>query len=88
MSLFISGVSTAKLAKRIADRLQVSLCIVHFGQIEPGKTKDEVLEAFGKMMFTWNLDIDLPKLLPLPIAYKMTVLLFLRVEKKDGLISK
>ncbi len=32
-----------------------------------------VLKAFQKMMFTWNLDIDLPKLLPLPIAYKMTV---------------
>lgn len=25
------------------------------------------------MMFTWNLDIDLPELLPLHIAYKMTV---------------
>jgi hypothetical protein len=25
------------------------------------------------MMFTWNFDIDLPELLPLPIAYKMTV---------------
>ncbi len=32
-----------------------------------------VLEAFNSMMFTWNLDIDLPELLPLPIAYKMTV---------------
>lgn len=25
------------------------------------------------MMFTWNLLIDLPELLPLPIAYTMTV---------------
>lgn len=33
----------------------------------------EVLKAFGKMMFTWNLDISLPELLPLPIAYTMTV---------------
>lgn len=33
----------------------------------------EVLKAFGKMMFTWNLSIDLPELLPLQIAYTMTV---------------
>lgn len=33
----------------------------------------EVLKAFNRMMFTWNLDISLPELLPLPIAYKMTV---------------
>jgi hypothetical protein len=33
----------------------------------------QVLTAFGHMMFSWNLDIDLPEALPLPIAYKMTV---------------
>ncbi len=33
----------------------------------------EVLKAFEKMMFTWNLDISLPELLPLPIAYTMTL---------------
>lgn len=32
-----------------------------------------VLEAFKKMMFSWNLDIDLPKALPLSIAYTMTI---------------
>jgi hypothetical protein len=32
-----------------------------------------VLEAFKKMMLSWNLDIDLPKALPLSIAYTMTV---------------
>ena len=32
-----------------------------------------VCKAFQQMMFTWNLDIHLPELLPLPIAYKMTV---------------
>ena len=32
-----------------------------------------VLKAFNQMMFSWNLDISLPELLPLPIAYKMTV---------------
>src|SRR5687767_9575840 len=30
----------------------------------------QVLTAFGHMMFSWNLDIDLPEALPLPIAYK------------------
>lgn len=32
-----------------------------------------VLKAFCKMMFTYNLGIDLPDTLPVPIAYKMTV---------------
>lgn len=32
-----------------------------------------ICKAFKKMMFTWNLDIDLPKNLPLSIAYTMTV---------------
>ncbi|WP_162342852.1 hypothetical protein [Cyclobacterium salsum] len=32
-----------------------------------------VLEAFKKMMFSWNLGIDLPDTLPLSIAYTMTV---------------
>ena len=34
---------------------------------------EEVITAFGQMMFSWNLGIDLPETLPLPIAYKMTV---------------
>jgi hypothetical protein len=33
----------------------------------------QVIAAFGQMMFSWNLDIDLPESLPIPIAYKMTV---------------
>ncbi|MEO6231277.1 MAG: hypothetical protein ABJB11_20080 [Ferruginibacter sp.] len=33
----------------------------------------EVLKAFGKMMFTWNHGISLPELLPLPMAYNLTV---------------
>jgi hypothetical protein len=33
----------------------------------------QVITAFGQMMFSWNLGIDLPEVLPLPIAYKMTV---------------
>jgi hypothetical protein len=33
----------------------------------------QVITAFGQMMFSWNLSIDLPEALPLPIAYKMTV---------------
>lgn len=41
------GVSTTRLAKRLADNLNVSLCIIHFGQIEPGKTKDEVMRTGG-----------------------------------------
>ena len=32
-----------------------------------------ILKAFNTMMFTWNLDIDLPEQLPLQIAYTMTV---------------
>ncbi|MBD3627414.1 hypothetical protein [Cyclobacterium sp.] len=32
-----------------------------------------VLQVFKKMMFSWNLDIDLPKALPLSIAYTMTI---------------
>lgn len=32
-----------------------------------------VIEAFGHMMFSWNLDISLPEKLPLPIAYAMTI---------------
>jgi hypothetical protein len=32
-----------------------------------------VCKAFRQMMFTWNLSIDLPDRLPLPIAYKMMV---------------
>jgi hypothetical protein len=30
-------------------------------------------KAFNKMMSSWNLDIDLPDNLPIPIAYSMTV---------------
>lgn len=37
------------------------------------KEMKQVITAFGQMMFSWNLGIDLPKLLPLHIAYKMTV---------------
>lgn len=33
----------------------------------------QVCEAFRKMMFSWNIDIDLPERLPLPIAYKIMV---------------
>lgn len=33
----------------------------------------QVIEAFRPMMFSWNLDIDLPEALPLPIAYTMTI---------------
>lgn len=33
----------------------------------------KVCKAFREMMFSWNLDIDLPEKLPLPIAYKMMV---------------
>lgn len=44
------GVSTAKLAKRIADSLLSGFCIIHFGHIEPGKTKDEVLECSSNDM--------------------------------------
>ena len=39
-------------------------------------TKNEmklVIRAFGKMMFTWNHGIDLPKKLPIPIVYSMTI---------------
>lgn len=32
-----------------------------------------VCEAFHEMMFSWNLDIDLPEKLPLPLAYKILV---------------
>lgn len=32
-----------------------------------------ILEAFNQMMFSWNLNIDLPERLPLTIAYKMTM---------------
>ena len=32
-----------------------------------------VCKAFQRMMFSWNLDIDLPKRLPVPIAYRMMV---------------
>ncbi len=32
-----------------------------------------VRKAFDKMMFSWNLDIDLPDELPMSIAYSMTV---------------
>lgn len=32
-----------------------------------------VCKAFNEMMLSWNLDIDLPKNLPIPIAYSMTV---------------
>ena len=32
-----------------------------------------VCRAFEHMMFTWNHGIDLPKILPIAIAYKMTV---------------
>jgi len=43
-----------------------------------------VLEAFRKMMFTWNLYISLPELLPLPIAYKMTVN---TLNKKNSIVN-
>lgn len=33
----------------------------------------QIITAFVQMMFSWNLGIDLPESLPLPIAYKMTV---------------
>ncbi|MEJ7778571.1 MAG: hypothetical protein WKF68_03185 [Daejeonella sp.] len=33
----------------------------------------QVCEAFRRMMFSWNMTIDLPEPLPLPIAYKMMV---------------
>ena len=33
----------------------------------------KICEAFKKMMFSWNLSIDLPENLPLPIAYSMMV---------------
>ena len=33
----------------------------------------QVLKTFGEMMFSWNLDISLPELLPLPIRYTMTI---------------
>ena len=32
-----------------------------------------VRNAFKKMMFSWNLDIDLPNELPMSLAYTMTV---------------
>ena|SRR5690606_13599658 len=32
-----------------------------------------VCQAFQEMMFSWNLEIDLPEQLPLPITYKMMV---------------
>ncbi len=32
-----------------------------------------VCKAFKKMMYSWNLDIDLPAKLPISIAYTMTV---------------
>lgn len=32
-----------------------------------------IIEAFGHMMFSWNLEISLPEKLPLPIAYAITV---------------
>ncbi len=32
-----------------------------------------VITAFGQMMFSWNLDIDLPESLPLAIVYTMTI---------------
>ena len=32
-----------------------------------------VMTAFGKMMFSWNLDIDLPVSLPADIAYTITI---------------
>ena len=32
-----------------------------------------VCKAFSQMMFSWNISIDLPEKLPLPIAYTMTV---------------
>lgn len=37
------------------------------------KDMKKVCKAFRKMMFSWNLDIDLPEKLPLPIAYKMMI---------------
>jgi len=43
-----------------------------------------VLEAFGKMMYSWNLDIDLPELLPLHIAYSMTVA---TLDEKTGIVN-
>ncbi len=33
----------------------------------------KVIDAFGHMMFSWNLDISLPDTLPLAIAYNMTI---------------
>ena len=37
------------------------------------KEMKEIITTFGQMMFSWNLGIDLPKSLPVPITYKMTV---------------
>ncbi len=48
---------------------------VNFPPPEQLSLKDmkKVCKAFRKMMFSWNLDIDLPEKLPLPIAYKMMI---------------
>ncbi|MEX2569508.1 MAG: hypothetical protein WD431_26440 [Cyclobacteriaceae bacterium] len=43
-----------------------------------------ILKAFHKMMFSWNLDIDLPDELPMPIAYTMTVD---TLNQKTGIVN-
>ncbi|MDB5247782.1 MAG: hypothetical protein JWQ40_2176 [Segetibacter sp.] len=34
---------------------------------------EQVIAAFRQMMLSWNLDIDLPASLPLPMAYAITI---------------
>lgn len=48
---------------------------IHFPPPEQLSHEDlqQVCQAFRKMMFSWNIDINLPERLPLPIAYKMMV---------------
>jgi hypothetical protein len=53
-------------------------CGLKVGDFPPAEQLSEedmkiVCKAFKKMMFSWNLDIDLPDELPIPLAYSMTV---------------
>lgn len=53
-------------------------CGLHPNDFPPASqlsTKDmrTVCKAFHHMMFTWNLDADFPKKLPLPIRYTMLI---------------
>jgi hypothetical protein len=48
------------------------------------KEMKQINTAFGQMMFSWNLGIDLPDTLPVPMAYKMTVD---TLDMKTGIVN-